>query len=98
MTEKEREWFALDETGQQTIYSPVGCSKCNNLGYSGRTGLYELILIDHRLMGMIHEGAGEQAMEDYARTISPSINQDGKRMILKGVTSLEEVLRVSRED
>jgi general secretion pathway protein E len=49
-------------------------------------------------MNRIHEGAGEQEMEDYARKHTPSINQDGKRMILKGVTSLEEVLRVSRDD
>ena len=47
---------------------------------------------------MIHEGKGEQEMEDYARTISTSLSQDGKRMILAGNTSLEEVLRVSRDD
>jgi len=47
---------------------------------------------------MIHEGEGEQAMEEYARTISPGISQDGKRMIMEGRTSLEEVLRVSQED
>lgn len=98
ITEKESEWLGLDENGHQDIYSAVGCNKCNHLGYTGRTGLYELITIDHTLMNMIHEGVGEQVMEDYARTHSPSINQDGKRMILKGKTSLEEVLRVSRED
>lgn len=98
ITEKEREWLGLDVNEQYEIYSAVGCNKCNHLGYTGRTGLYELILIDHKIMNMIHEGAGEQVMEDYARTISPSINQDGKRMILKGKTSLEEVLRVSRDD
>ncbi len=37
-------------------------------------------------------------MEEYARTITPSLSQDGKRMILNGKTSLEEVLRVSRDD
>lgn len=98
ITEKEREWLGMEKDDITIIYSAVGCEKCNHLGYSGRTGLYEFISIDHHLHSMIHEGAGEQAMEDYARTISPSLSQDGRRMILKGQTSLEEVLRVSRDD
>ena len=47
---------------------------------------------------MIHDGEGEHAMETYARTRTPSLRQDGRRLILEGATSLEEVLRVSRED
>jgi general secretion pathway protein E len=47
---------------------------------------------------MIHEGAGEQTMEQYARTKTSSLTQDGRRMILEGRTTLEEVLRVSRDD
>jgi len=98
ITEKEREWLGMDKDDHTVIYSADGCSKCNHLGYTGRSGLYEFIPIDHELQNMIHEGEGEQVMEDYARTISPSLSQDGKRMILEGNTSLEEVLRVSRDD
>ncbi len=98
ITEKEREWLGLDQDEHAEIFSPDGCSECNHLGYVGRSGLYEFIPIDHQLQNMIHEGEGEQAMEEYARTISLSVSQDGKRMILKGRTSLEEVLRVSRDD
>ena len=98
ITAKERDWLGMDEADHTVIYSADGCSKCNHLGYIGRSGLYEFIPVDHHLQNMIHEGDGEQAMEDYARTISPSLGQDGKRMILDGKTSLEEVLRVSRED
>jgi len=98
ITAKERDWLGMGEDDHTVIYSADGCSKCNHLGYIGRSGLYEFIPIDHHLQNMIHEGEGEQAMEDYARTISPSLGQDGKRMILDGKTSLEEVLRVSRED
>ena len=97
-TQKEREWLSMDADDHTVIYSADGCSECNHLGYIGRSGLYEFIPIDHHLQNMIHEGDGEQAMEEYARTISPSLSQDGKRMILEGETSLEEVLRVSRED
>jgi general secretion pathway protein E len=49
-------------------------------------------------MDMIHEGEGEHAMETYARTYSTSLRQDGRRMILQGITSLEEVIRVSKDD
>ncbi|MCW8942155.1 MAG: type II secretion system ATPase GspE [Gammaproteobacteria bacterium] len=98
ITEKEREWLGMERDDVTVIYSPVGCEHCNHLGYTGRSGLYEFVPIDHHLHSMIHEGAGEQAMEDYARTISTSVSQDGRRMILKGRTSLEEVMRVSRDD
>lgn len=98
ITEKEREWLGLGKDDHHNIYTADGCSECNHLGYIGRSGLYEFFEIDHTLQNMIHEGEGEQAMERYARSISPSLSQDGKRMILAGNTSLEEVLRVSRDD
>ncbi len=80
------------------IYEAVGCEHCNHLGYRGRLGIYELIEIDDHLRTMIHDGASEQDMERHARQSTPSIRQDGLRCILKGETSLEEVLRVTRED
>jgi general secretion pathway protein E len=98
ITAKEREWLGMAEDDNSEIYSAEGCSECNHMGYIGRSGLYEFIPIDHKLHSMIHEGVGEQVMEDYARSMTPSLSQDGKRMILKGNTSLEEVLRVSRDD
>lgn len=98
ITEKEREWMGLATDESYNIYSPVGCARCNQLGYIGRSGLYEFIPIDNKLQNMIHEGDGEQAMERYARSISPSLTQDGRRLVLEGITSLEEVLRVSRDD
>ena len=98
VTEKECEWLGMKKAECPDIYCAAGCNKCNHMGYMGRSGLYEFIPIDHHLQNMIHEGEGEQAMEEYARTISPSISQDGKRMVLEGRTSLEEVLRVSRDD
>ncbi len=98
ITDKEREWLGMGQDDKTIVYSPAGCAECNHMGYAGRSGLYEFITVDSHLQHMIHEGEGEQAMEEYARTISPGINQDGKRMILEGRTSLEEVLRVSQED
>jgi general secretion pathway protein E len=67
-------------------------------GYRGRTGIYELVTIDDAMRSMIHDGAGEHELERHARTKSGSIREDGRHKILSGVTSLEEVLRVTRED
>jgi general secretion pathway protein E len=79
-----------------TLYHARGCPACSQLGYRGRTGIYELVAIDDAIRGMIHDGAGEQELERQARTRSPSMRQDGWRKAMEGVTSVEEVLRVSQ--
>ncbi len=67
-------------------------------GYRGRTGIYELVVVDDQFRTMIHDGAAEHELERYARTMTPSIRDDGRSKVLKGVTTIEEVLRVTRED
>ncbi|HEX9875674.1 MAG TPA: type II secretion system ATPase GspE [Gammaproteobacteria bacterium] len=67
-------------------------------GYQGRTGIYELVTIDEPMRTMIHDGAGEHALEAYARKRGPGIRDDGMRRVLDGTTTLEEVLRVTRGD
>jgi general secretion pathway protein E len=67
-------------------------------GYRGRTGIYELVMIDDALRTMIHDGAGEHELERHARTMTPSIRDDGRTKVLAGTTTIEEVLRVTRED
>ena len=47
---------------------------------------------------MIHNGVSEQDLERYARTRSPGIRSDGRRRVLQGETTVEELLRVTRED
>ncbi|MEP7704779.1 type II secretion system ATPase GspE [Paraglaciecola sp. 25GB23A] len=80
------------------IYSPKGCAACNQTGYRGRTGIHELIIVDEGIREIIHSGHGEQAIEKYVRKTTPSIREDGCDKVLLGTTSLEEVLRVTRED
>lgn len=81
-----------------TLYHPVGCPKCNRSGYIGRTGIYELVVVDRELRGLIHDGAGEHALETHARRHTASIRDDGLRRVLAGDTALEEVLRVTHEE
>lgn len=97
-SEREREMLGVDPDREITIYRAVGCPECNGLGYQGRTGIYELIPIDQPLREMIHDGASESEMEQHARKSRPSLRQDGVRRVLAGQTTLEEVLRVTRED
>ncbi|MDN4502948.1 type II secretion system ATPase GspE [Alteromonadaceae bacterium BrNp21-10] len=77
---------------------PKGCAACNQTGYRGRTGIHELLIVDENIREIIHNGHGEQAIEKYIRQNTPSIRDDGCRKVLEGVTSLEEVLRVTREE
>ena len=67
-------------------------------GYRGRTGIYELVVVNDRMRVMIHDGAGEHELERAAREVTPGIRDDGRAKVLGGVTSLEELFRVAREE
>ena len=99
--ENEQLSLAQDEGATDTvptIYAPGSCAACNNSGFAGRTGIYELVTIDDKLRSMIHDISAEQELEKYAHQHTPSIRQDGIRLVLKGVTTLEEVMRVTKDD
>jgi general secretion pathway protein E len=83
------------EAPSPTLYHP---NEEMTQGFKGRTGIYELVLVDDTMRTMIHDGSGEHELERYARTMTPSIRDDGRARIISGVTTIEEVLRVTRED
>ena len=95
--EKELMGLALD-ADVSNVFEPKGCELCNNLGYRGRTGIYELITIDETLRGMIHRHENMQALETYLRPTTPSIREDGFKRVLVGDTSLAEILRVTTQN
>ena len=94
-TEYECGLLGLDSANPPTLYRP---GEGPNGGFSGRTGIYELIAVDDEMRTMIHDGVSEQDLERYARRRGPGIRADGRRRVLAGNTTLEEVLRVTRED
>ena len=98
MTVKDCASFNIPFENAPTIFRPAGCEACGYSGYTGRTGIYELVIVDDKLRNMVHEGAGEHLLEAHARTMTSSIRQDGLRRVMMGDTSLEEVMRVTRED
>lgn len=79
-------------------YHPVGCAQCGNTGYKGRTGVYELMAIDDKLRALIHGRAAESQLFVAAEANGlRSMREDGERLIVEGITSPEEVMRVTRE-
>ena len=96
--EEELNILGLTSENSQNIYRAVGCPECNFKGYKGRTGIHELLFVDDKVRELIHNGKGEQAIERYIRKHTPSIRRDGFDKVLAGITTLEEVLRVTRED
>ncbi|WP_286234422.1 type II secretion system ATPase GspE [Thalassotalea sediminis] len=96
--DEELKLLGLPQTEQCTIYRAKGCSECNFKGYKGRTGIHELLLVDEKVREFIHNGKGEQEIERYVRQHTPSIRRDGFDKVVAGITTLEEVLRVTRED
>ncbi len=89
--------FGKDHNG--TIFKAAGCKKCMNTGYKGRTGIYEILLMNEDIKDMIlkNESAGRIkscAIKSGMRTL----RSDGADKVLKGITTIEEVLRVTQED
>lgn len=92
-----KQLFDVDEHQELVLYKAVGCEKCNHKGYRGRTGIHELLMVDDTVQTLIHDEAGEQAIERAIRSHTPSIRDDGFHKVKSGVTSLEEVMRVTKE-
>jgi len=79
----------------QSVCQAKGCESCKYTGYRGRTGIYEIIEIDDAMRQMIYGGANEQDILHLARQHYPGIETDGRRRIMAGETSIEEVMRVT---
>ena len=91
----EADLLGQPEAAGSAIYRAVGCARCNDIGYRGRTAIYELIGFDDDMRALIHDGASEQTLEAYARRSTPSIAEVGLRKALSGQTSCDELLRVT---
>ncbi len=93
-TEAERAELGLDPGTPAQLYRPVGCRACSNTGYHGRTAIYEVLPVSseiRKLIGRTTEEIHDAAVESGMVTLE----QDGHRIALTGVTSLEEVRRVA---
>ncbi len=96
--EGECHFLQADINNPPTIFRAIGCDQCKQHGYSGRTGVYELVAVNDRLRELIHNRVSEAELVTYARTRGPGIRDDGRARILAGQTTVEEVLRVTQEE
>ncbi len=81
----------------ERLYKAVGCGACNFSGYKGRTGIYELLTADDGMRHLIHDTAAETELRQRAvEGGMVRLRDDGLRWVREGVTSLDEVLRVTR--
>jgi general secretion pathway protein E len=79
-------------------YLPGGCDRCSFTGYLGRTGIYELLRVDDQMRALVHQGASDTDIRRAAeRGGMVPMRADGLRWVAAGVTSHEEVVRVTRE-
>jgi general secretion pathway protein E len=84
---------------EAALFAPVGCVECGDTGYRGRTGIYELIVVDATLARLIHDRAPEHALRAAAVSAGMvTLRRDGARWLADGTTSLAELVRVSREN
>ena len=94
----ERQMLQVESSEPVTLYRPVGCDRCAHEGYRGRVGIFEVLVIDDEMRRMIHANAQELDLEQHARRQTTSIREDGWVKVLAGITSADEVIRVTMED
>jgi len=97
-----QQWFEKKGLHQQfpepKISKPRGCSACRQTGWKGRTGLFELLVVNEQLRALIGSQASRAEIAKVAASLGmPPLQVDGLRKAAEGITSLEEVLRLTME-
>ena len=83
----------------ETIFAPVGCRECRDTGYSGRIGVFELLRTDATIQRMCAESRSSVEIRDYALSAGmTTLRSSGWEQVLAGMTSIDEVVRITRGD
>jgi type IV pilus assembly protein PilB len=83
-----------EQLGNRQFYYGEGCDKCNNLGFKGRTGLYELLVMNDDIRDMVSRGASTDQVRNYTRKQgTQSLRDAGLRALFGGTSTLDEVVR-----
>ena len=81
-----------------TVFEPRGCPACGGAGYKGRIGLFEAVRIDDHIRRLINAGGDEDAISAHAFRAAPTLAAAARALVVEGVTSAEEAIRVSRHE
>ncbi len=91
--------FPIERLAEGTIYEAVGCEDCRRTGFRGRTGIYEVLVVHDEMRSLVVQRATAGDIKAHAlRHGMRTLRMDGWTKALHGVSTLEEVLRVSEED
>ncbi len=91
--------FELLNAEDQPLYRAIGCKHCRHTGYRGRTGLYELLVVNQEIRALAAERSPSSAIRQAAiRGGLHTLRNDGWHRVLQGITTVDEVLRVSRSE
>ncbi len=81
------------------VWRPRGCPRCKHTGYRGRIGIFELMLVDDEIRAMVSENVDSKTIKRKAMEKGmSSLRSDGARKVLRGITSIAEVLRATEEE
>ena len=81
------------------VYRAVGCSNCNQTGYHGRLGIFELMMVDDDIRALVAKSIDSKTVKQAAVSKGMgTLRQDGARKVLAGITSVAEVLRATEEE
>jgi type II secretory ATPase GspE/PulE/Tfp pilus assembly ATPase PilB-like protein len=91
--------FPLEDIETAKIYHGVGCDECHQLGYQGRMGIYELLLVDEKIRPLILDRAPSTTIAKTALASGMrTLRHDGWVKVKAGMTTIEEVLRVTQTE
>ena len=93
----EKALFSFMDAPPGAIYRAVGCEHCRQSGYQGRAGIHEFLVVDSAMRRAIHEDKDEMSLETQLFKQAYSLRENGLLKVIGGVTSLEEVMRVTAE-
>jgi type IV pilus assembly protein PilB len=95
----EKELMGIELTKDFTIYEPVGCERCDNTGYNGRIGIYEIMTITSRLKNMIAKNVTADELKAAAQAEGMhTLRESAIRLVMEGTTSYREMLRTTFEN
>ena len=94
---RARQQMDIEALGLQKVWKGTGCAHCRDTGYRGRTGVYELLVMDNQLRKEVQQRRGSEELRSIAiEKGMRSLHDDGLRLVRAGVTTLDEVMRVAR--
>ncbi len=96
--ELKRVGISAEEAEGKKVYRGIGCAKCHHTGYKGRSGIFELMLLDKDMKNLILKTSDSNTIKKLAvEKGMVTLRQDGITKIFEGVTTIEEVFRVAHE-